>query len=656
MTTPEPAEGTLAGPERPGGQGLDPNQEESGNRAIYLLLTHPVVGPQTDFVATYRDAALREPRGGAYEVWAQRGMVRFQRSYGATGEYEYQVVETVGQNPVESQDPRAVATIEEELEAARRSGNPTDDPNQAFIEPEQLSYPLAYERIAQLFDSPNAPDLVVNPKCYAFGRQPGQHGALDVVQSRAPLAFSGPGVRPGVSDDAVRHIDIAPTIARLMGFPQIEGRGATGRPSASVYLRRQDGRPLEEILDLGADGEPRARPERVYIVHMDGVSNSELHARLEDADAIPHLRRLIQRGHMFRYGSIVNFPSITWPSHNTIGTGCWGGHHDIVNPTYYLRETREVVTPQGQQFDTARFLGHEVETLYEAFHRVHGPWQGNRGAFTVAIHEPCTRGADHSVLERRIVGDRDRLRALTRECEADVHPRWRDDGVEGVQGYPILETRGIAQALLLFSEDSHPPPIFTFHEFALPDAVAHDYGPHHEAVRDSLEETDRRVGRLLRTLEERGLFDSMLFVITSDHGMAATRTELAANQVELLPKEGMKAVVPMPLAYLLDMDVDIQRAADGRTATITVLANDADASGERPPAAEAEVTVSGHGGQVLARARTDHYGVAGIPLPADLPPHDVLISVHHDDYNPRHLRLDGSNVVLDLQELLYGES
>ena len=66
----------------------------------------------------------------------------------------------------------------------------TDDANGAYIEPSQVSYPYAYERIAQLFDSPYAPDLVISPKCYAFGRQPGQHGALDVVQSRAPLAFA----------------------------------------------------------------------------------------------------------------------------------------------------------------------------------------------------------------------------------------------------------------------------------------------------------------------------------------------------------------------------------------------------------------------------------------------------------------------------------
>ena len=640
MTVTETDEGVFVGPERTGGQGLDENQHESGSRAIALLLTDSVVGPQTDFVATYRD--------GAYEVWAQRGMVRFQRYYGEDGDYQYRVIETLGSNPIENQDPHAVATLEEELEAARLSGNPTDDPDHAYIEPEQLSYPLAYERIAQLFDSPNAPDLVLNPKTYAFGQKPGQHGALDVVQSRAPLIFSGPGVRPGASDGLARHIDIAPTIARLMGFPPIEGRDGSGRPSSDVYLRRQDGRSLNEILDL----ENGARPERTYIIHIDGLGNSELHWRLEhDPNAIPNLRRLIQKGHTFRYGSIVNFPSITWPSHNTIGTGCWGGHHDIVNPTYYLREERQVVTPQGQQLDTAKFLGDEVETLYEAFHRVYGDWQGMQGAFTACIHEPCTRGADHSVLERRNIGDRDRLRSLTKEFLADINPRWLDDGRQQTQNESIVDNRGLAQALVLFSDDSHPPPMFTFHEFVLVDGVGHDYGPHHEGLRLAVDETDQRIGRILRALDEQDMFDSTLFVITADHGMAATRTELAANQVELLPAKGMKAVVAAPLIYLLDMAVEVEHARDGRTATITVLANDIDTSGERPPVADAEVTVSGADGAILANVRTDSHGVVGVPLPVDASPQELLITVEHEEYNPRHLRLDGSSVVQDLRAL-----
>ena len=80
------------------------------------------------------------------------------------------------------------------------------------------------------------------------------------------------------------------------------------------------------------------------------------------------------------------------------------------------------------------------------------------------------------------------------------------------------------------------------------------------------------------------------------------------------------------------------------------------ATGERPPVTAAEGTVSGADGRELARARTDSSGVAGLPLAADVPPRDVLITVRHQDYNPRHLRLDGSSVALELRELLYGGS
>ena len=76
-------------PERLAGQGLDEHQYESGDRAIHILLTDAVAGPQTDLVITYRD--------GAYEVWAKRGMIRFQRFLATNGKgFEYRIVEQIG--------------------------------------------------------------------------------------------------------------------------------------------------------------------------------------------------------------------------------------------------------------------------------------------------------------------------------------------------------------------------------------------------------------------------------------------------------------------------------------------------------------------------------------------------------------------------------
>jgi len=638
------------GPEREGGQGLDPNQYESGDRAIRILLTDATAGPQTDLVITCRD--------GAYEVWAARGMIRFQRFLAAAGGYEYRVIEQVGENPVANQDRKALATIDDEVAASKASGFPGIDPNRAFIEPAHNTYPFAYERIAQLFDSPNAPDLVINPKAYAFGRQPGQHGALDTVQARSPLVFAGPGISAGVLTDAPsRQVDVAPTIARLCGLPLIDGMDVTGRTSSErgvapdVYLKRQDGRVLDEIIDPATAG----RAERAYIFLLDGLSNTELKHRLADAaDAIPNLRRLIKRGAMFEFGSFTNFPSITWPSHNAIGTGAWGGHHDIVNPTYYLRDRREVVTPQGQQFDTAKFLGDGVETLYEAFHRAFGPWQGQHGAFTASIHEPCTRGADHATLERIVIGDRDRLRDLNARYDGDTSARWLEDGQKGAHQESIVDARGVAQAVLLYSDEGHPPPKFMFHEITLTDGVGHDYGPHSDGERTALDESDVRIGHILDALEAQGLLDTTLFVITTDHGMAPTDADLRADQVRAVVDAGMKAVVPAPLVYLIDMAVTVTAHEDGRTAMVEVLANDADTSGERPPVAGAEVTLGTHGAKVLARATTDAGGTCGLPLPAGVEPADMFISVQHDDFNPRRLLLDGTSVREDLRELLYG--
>ncbi len=626
----------LCAPERPGGQGLDPNQYESGDRAILALLKDTRAADEVDLVATFRD--------GAYEVWARRGMIRFQRYADETGALSFRIIEQVGENPVANQDPFALASIEEELEAARRSGNNADDPNRAFFEPRVLSHPYAYERIAQVFDSPRGPDLIVSPKAYAYGIQPGQHGALDVVQSRAPLAFAGPAVRPGRYQLRARHVDIAPTIARMMRFPEIEGRGADGAPRR-VMLRRQDGVPLGDLIDAGS-----ARPRLVYMLLLDGLSHTELAWQLENnRGAIPSIASLIERGAFLAHGSIVNFPSITWPSHSTIMTGAWCGHHDVVNPTFHLREHRETVPIQGNIFEMEHHLNPEVETLYEAFKRVFGP-----GAITASIHEPQSRGADHAVFERRVIGDRARLKALTQEMSDDVSPRWMADNLPAMHREEIIDVRGMAQVLNLFDHCGENHPIFVAHEFVLTDGAGHDYGPHHDGLREALYRTDRRIARIFSMLRERALFDSTLFVVTSDHGMAAQRIELKANPACEPEAAGLKGVFAEPMIYLRDLAIECERARDLRSLRVIVSDNDHLPDGEHPPVAGAHVAVYGPGNRLLGEAITPESGRVAFSTPADLSDGELTVRIEHKDFNARTVAADASPLRLDLKNLLYG--
>ena len=628
------------GPERMAGQGLDPNQYQSGDRTIAALLGESPARDQTDLVVTWRD--------GAYEVWATRGMIRFKRYVDEAGNLQFEVIEQIGDNPIANQDPFAVSTIEDELRAAAASNHPTEDPNLAFFEPQTLSHPFAYERIAQLFDSPRGPDLMVSPKAYTYGIQPGQHGALDVVQSRAPLIFFGPGVKPGRHRVAARHVDIAPSIAHAMGFPEIAGDGPDGVRRAGnegIYLKRQDGRPLNEILN--ADG---IRPERVYMILLDGLSHSELIHQLENNPrAIPNLARLANGGAMLSHGSTVNFPSITWPSHSTILTGAWCGHHDIVNPTYHERDRRETVPVQGLIYDTAKYLNPAVETLYEAFKRVFGT-----DTITASIHEPQGRGADHNAFERQILGDKIRLKDRTIEMMGDISPRWTAEDKPAMHREEVVDIRGMAQLATLMEHCGEHPPRFIAHEFVLTDGAGHDYGPHHEGLREALYRTDARIGKVLETLREHGILESTLIVVTSDHGMAAQQIELNANPTLEPLKSGIKAVFAEPMIYLRDVSIECARANDRRTLRVTVLDNDVTIDGERPPIEGAKVKLLDGAGNVIGEAATSSLGIVAFLTAGNLRDEDLVIEIEHPDFNVRKLRASGQSIQPDLRKLLYG--
>ena len=58
----------LHGPERYAGQGLGPDQHQSGDQAILSLLRDTDAAPLTDLVCTFRHHG--DPATGHYEIWA----------------------------------------------------------------------------------------------------------------------------------------------------------------------------------------------------------------------------------------------------------------------------------------------------------------------------------------------------------------------------------------------------------------------------------------------------------------------------------------------------------------------------------------------------------------------------------------------------------
>ena len=417
-----------------------------------------------------------------------------------------------------------------------------------------------------------------------------------------------------------------------------------------MYLARQDGRVCEDLVDT--TGHPA---ERAYVFLLDGQHMTELEARLEaEPERYPNLCRLRDGAAVAAGGSIVNFPSITWPSHTTINTGTWCGHHGVVNPSYHLREKRETISPQGQQVRTEVFASRDVESLYEAFGRQYP------GELTAAIYAPFGRGASHAALEGRTLGDKGRLKARTLElAETDVDPRWERDGHKSVIDESTLDNRGLAQVIELFTSDELTPPRYVYHELALTDGAGHEYGPHGDGLAAALAESDRRVGRVLDLLAERGLLDETLLVLTADHGMAPQDREGESPLVHF-ETLGFEGVVAEPMIWLRDLEVEVARQADGRTARVIVCDHDALPSGEHPPVEEAEVVVEAHAEgespREVARGHTGPGGVYGFPTPSGVASEHLTLRIHARGFNARHLRLDGRSLAIDLRAALYGSS
>jgi len=130
-----------------------------------------------------------------------------------------------------------------------------------------------------------------------------------------------------------------------------------------------------------------------------------------------------------------------------LNTNCGLITRENIDALYRAGLTSMILSYQTPDAVSFRTKGDGVETLYEAFHRVFGDWAGEHGAFTASIHEPCTRGADHATLERRVIGDRDRLREITARYAGDTNPKWQADEQRGVHNESIVDTRGLAQAI-----------------------------------------------------------------------------------------------------------------------------------------------------------------------------------------------------------------
>jgi phosphonoacetate hydrolase len=478
--------------------------------AVVAALTVPELAPVVDLVVWVED--------GVAVAANHLGRVRLHLD----GSHEV----VSGQDPVASTDPMAFLPYAAEL-ATPGPRVSTDN-----------AYPYAARRILSAFaDADRSPDLaVVHTPRHFFpdeGGHRGEHGSLDVIQSRAPLVIAGPGVRQlGHVDDHARLVDVGPTLAVLCGVPEADLFDGGGEPL--------DGAPLAQYLQPPPD--PAGRPRRVVGILWDGAHCGDLLAMAE-AGELPGVAWLLERGLALRGGAVAEFPSVTLTNHTSILTGVGPGRHGVLGNVFYDRATGERVVPNDAAtwHRSAEWLRPGVRTVFEMVND-HVPQRNSPR--TASIDEAIDRGADYGTMAllREAGGFQaaaDGMGDLMPDPASSVflkHPEHLDDSYFhwGMQ----VDDLGLQQVLQLW-QDADSAPVLTWWANVVTDAGHHGGGPRSAMARDSLRQSDARLVAFLDHLETLGVRDEVTFLLTADHGFEAADPAVTGSWTPALDALGI---------------------------------------------------------------------------------------------------------------------
>jgi phosphonoacetate hydrolase len=494
---------------------LSEAQVSARRECVVAALTSPDLASIVDLVVWVEVEANGPSDAGPVAMAASHvGRVRLHRDGG------HQVLE--GLDPIASEDPMAFLPYDRECASP---GPLTSRDN---------SYPYAASRILSLFADPTrSPDVAVMHTPRHFfpdqGGHVGEHGSLDVIQSRAPLLLSGKGIATrGIVDAHARLVDVGPTLAALAGVPDSGLRDAAG-----------------DLLDGGVltaylSGEVLAQPKVVGIL-WDGAHCGDL-LHLAESGELPGIARLIDNGVALRGGAVAQFPSITLTNHASILTGLGPGRHGVMGNVFYDRATGERVVPNDEStwHRSAEWLRPAVRTVFEMVNSV--VLQGDSPR-TACVNEAVDRGADYSTMAIvRDSGSSSGAAGLNDQLpdahdSVHVHDKAHFGDSYFAWGTQV-DDLGLEQMRQLWASPESAPTL-TWWANVVSDAGHHAGGPRTDIARDSLRDSDSRLVSFLEHLDGLGITDQVTFLLTADHGFEGSDPTVTGSWRPALDGLGM---------------------------------------------------------------------------------------------------------------------
>ena len=225
---------------------------------------------------------------------------------------------------------------------------------------------------------------------------------------------------------------------------------------------------------------------------------------------IPRLRELPNIGRIMRQASVVKdifciYPTLTYPCHATIATGCWPDRHGICNNElfqplaekradwYWFRKDIQVPTV----IDHAREAGLKTSTI------------------TWPVMGDC--GADYNIGEIWAPGEEDDPTPWFARADS---PKAADIFEKNKHMLRWMKTPQMDEFAAQCAVDiirQHRPDLMLLH-LSYVDHQRHKLGTHAPGLSDAFAFVDQQIGKVLLALDETGGADNTNIVLLGDHG------------------------------------------------------------------------------------------------------------------------------------------
>ena len=254
---------------------------------------------------------------------------------------------------------------------------------------------------------------------------------------------------------------------------------------------------------------------KLIVLSLDAMIQEDL----AQASQYPNFAKLLEKGARVQHIESI-YPTLTYPCHTTMITGCFPDKHGVVSNT--------ILIPGKKQL----------------------PWRLDHGSVLCEdIHDVCKRaGYSTASVGWPVTGNHPTVDFLLDEAwpegefslstfeEAYLKtgtPKWMMDDV--VKPYLCLRVPkkqpGSTYFLINVSCEvikRYKPDILTIHVGNI-DAYRHNSGVFSQEVSRGIAESDAILGQIMEAAKEAGVFDNTNFVVTSDHGQLNVARTIKIN-------------------------------------------------------------------------------------------------------------------------------